>query len=80
MMFHNFGYGMGWWGIPIMFLFWAGLILLVAWVVRGLISSASRTGGTQTGNPEPQDIADRRYASGEITRKEYLQIKKDLAS
>lgn len=74
MMFHNFAYGMGGWGFVAMFLFWGGLILLVAWVIRGLTGTAPRPGGSNA-----REIADERYARGEISREEYQKIKKDLA-
>ncbi|MEX2161924.1 MAG: SHOCT domain-containing protein [Anaerolineales bacterium] len=65
---------MGGWGWILMPLFWVGLVLLVLWVVRG--ASAA---GSSSGSPTARDILDLRYARGEITRKEYEQMKKDIA-
>lgn len=48
------------------------LVLLVIWLVKSIFfSSASST---------VRMILDQRYARGEVSRKEYEQIKKDLKS
>jgi len=69
----SFGWlGMGL-GILIMIIFWAGLIALITWIVVKLVRS-----GQKTSSESPLDIAKTRYARGEITKKEFEQIKKDL--
>ena len=69
----SFGWlGMGL-GILIMIIFWAGLIALITWIVIKLVRS-----GQKTSSESPLDIAKTRYARGEITKKEFEQIKKDL--
>ncbi|HLD93812.1 MAG TPA: SHOCT domain-containing protein [Anaerolineales bacterium] len=77
-MFGNYGWGMmGGWGMLTMALFWIGFILLIVWVVRAFIgASPSGSGGSSTA----REILDQRYARGEITRKEYDQMKKDIGS
>ncbi len=54
-----------------------GLVWLVVWAVR-----RSGTGG-YTGNPpaglSPKEIAQQRYARGEITREQYQQLLEDLS-
>lgn len=77
-MFGNYGWGMmgGWGGMLIMVLFWILLILLVVWVVRAVIGSNAGSGSSSTA----RSILDARYARGEITRKEYEQIKKDIGN
>jgi len=77
-MFGNYGWGMmgGWGGMLFMSLFWIALILLIVWVVRAVIGAGG--GGGSSSNAG--NILDQRYARGEITRKEYEQMKKDIGS
>jgi len=77
-MFGNYGWGMmgGWGGMLFMSLFWIALILLIVWVVRAVIGA----GGGGGGSSNARNILDQRYARGEITRKEYEQMKKDIGS
>lgn len=78
---YNNGYdmmdGSNWgWGFLMMF-FWAFvLILIVALIVRAF--GSSRDDGHKTNNAV--SIAKERYAKGEITKKEFEQLKKDLVS
>jgi putative membrane protein len=71
----------GWIWMGIMML--AGLVLIVA-VVYALLKGAS-TSRAQGSNASPVhretplEIAQRRYASGEITQEEFERIKKDLS-
>jgi putative membrane protein len=67
--------GMGWWGMGIVVLFWAGIIWLIVWAVR----RANDRGGSGTAGQSALDIAKTRYARGEITRDQFEQIKKDLS-
>jgi putative membrane protein len=76
-----FGDGMGWWmvfgGIWI-FLFWAGIIVLIVWGIKKL----TQGGGSRTDAPGGRsalDIARERYARGEISREEFEQIKRDIS-
>jgi putative membrane protein len=68
---HTFGGGI------LMFLFWGviigGIVLLIAGLAR---QSAQRVGRGES----PMDILKRRYASGEIDRKEFERMKKLLSS
>ncbi|WP_322509030.1 SHOCT domain-containing protein [Anaerolinea sp.] len=52
-----------------------GLILLVVWAVRRLSESGVQSTSSQTA----RDIAQARYARGEISREEYQQIISDLS-
>ena len=73
--------GMTWmWIFP--FLFFAGLVFFLIVLSRGV-------GGFQCGTPEnkekieisgerAKELLDRRYARGEITREQYLEMRKDL--
>ena len=51
-----------------MIIFWVGVIWLVIWIIQQV-----------TKNKESAlEILEKRYASGEITKKQYLEIKKQL--
>jgi putative membrane protein len=73
-MFHmwDMPVGMGWWWI-FGVVFWGGLIALIVWGVTRLTKR-----GDTASKREPLDIAKERYAKGEISKKEFEQIKKDL--
>lgn len=80
-MMNGYWFGsFGWIGMIISMVFWiiviGGLVWLIIWAVR-------RTGsGNYQGNlpsaPSPKEIAQLRYARGEITREQYQQILEDL--
>lgn len=81
-MFGNGGWMSGSWGGGMMagswllhLLFLVGLVLLIVWIMRSLIG-ANQAAGSLTA----RQILDQRYASGDLTRKEYDQMKKDIAS
>lgn len=78
-MFGNYGWGMmgGWGGMLFMALFWIALILLIVWVVRAVIGTS---GTGNSGQSNARAILDQRYARGEITRKEYEQMRKDISA
>jgi putative membrane protein len=68
--------GMGWWmafGGIWMVVFWGGLIALIVW---GIMKLVRREGfGTKR---DPLDVAKERYARGEISKREFEQLKRDL--
>jgi putative membrane protein len=69
--------GMGWWmlwGGLMMALFWGAIIGFIAWLVTRLPGQRTHDSGSAL------DIAQRRYASGEISREEFEQIRGDLTS
>jgi len=61
------GYGLGFGGTLLMLLFWIAIILVIFWLIKQL---------TNQGNSA--EILDKRYAKGEITKKEYQEMKKEL--
>jgi len=68
--------GMGWWmifGGVWMVIFWGGLIALTVWGITKLNRRNS-----SSSKHDPLDIAKERYARGEISKKEFEQLKKDL--
>lgn len=73
MGYYDFGYGMGYFGWIFMMLFWAAVIWLIVWLVN------------QNKNPEKghsektaSEILKERYAKGELTKKAYDEMKKEL--
>ena len=72
--------GYGWMGMIISLVFsllvLGGLIWLVVWAVRRS-GTGSYTSNTAAGT-SPKEIAQQRYARGEITREQYQQLLEDL--
>ena len=56
-----------------------GLVVLVVWGVRRMSGTSSQYGSPITPSQSARDIAQARYAKGEITRDEYQQILSDLS-
>ncbi len=74
MMGGNWGYGMMGFGamfLP-MLLFWGAVI----WIVVALVNSASKGGKEECGSP--LEILKKRFAKGEITKKQFEEMKKEL--
>jgi putative membrane protein len=71
----------GWVGMGLHLLFWAavaaGVVFLVVWLARRTAVPGSAQ-VTTAGDISAQEIAQRRYAQGEISREEYLRLKDDL--
>ncbi len=68
--------GMGWWmvfgGVWVV-IFWGGLVALTIWGITKL-----NRRNDSSSKHDPLDIAKERYARGEISKKEFEQLKKDL--
>ncbi len=84
-MWHGWDIGFGWglWlvGGLVMLLFWGGVIALAFFAIRALMRSGEDRdgGGSQLRSGESAlDILQKRYARGEISREEYLDMKQDL--
>lgn len=82
-MMGNFGCGaMGWIGMIIGFVITIavliGLVLLVVWAVRRISSNSTQPGSQTLVGHSARDIAQVRYAKGEINREEYQQVLSDL--
>jgi putative membrane protein len=82
-MWHADG-DMGWWmvwGGLMMILFWGTIIALAVWAVRSLTQpqkSDAKSEAAGAAARTPLDIVGERYASGEIRREEFEQIRRDL--
>ncbi|PKN88127.1 MAG: hypothetical protein CVU46_02175 [Chloroflexi bacterium HGW-Chloroflexi-8] len=62
-----------------MFLFWVVLIVLAVLVVRGLFQSNQSVGNKHANAPlSALEIIEQRYARGEITKEQFLQMQKDI--
>ena len=73
--------GMGWWmmfGGIWMLLFWGGIIALIVWGIKKLTERGD-SGAGRSEKRSPLDIAKERYASGEISKEQFEQLKKDLS-
>ena len=57
-----------------------GLVLLIVWAVRMTTGKSNRSGSQDTSAQSARDIAQTRYAKGEISREEYQQILTDLGN
>jgi putative membrane protein len=80
----HFGYGgFGWigmlLGLVISIAMLVGLVLLVVWAVRRIGSTSTNHSTPASGSLSAKDIAQARYAKGEINREEYQQIISDLS-
>lgn len=85
-MMWNYGqpgsWGYGGWGMGLsmilMVVFWVavivGVVLLIRWLVEGAGGGKTHGGGRET----PLEILKKRYAAGEIDKKEYEEKKKEL--
>ncbi len=74
---HNmFGFG-GFW----MIIFWIVIIVILVWLIKFLVgkSSSSENRDREDG-ASAMEILKRRYASGEISKAEFEQKKKDLTT
>ncbi len=67
-MMGYFGSGYGFTGWVFMIAFWAAIIWLIVWAIKQFSSSKESS----------HDVLDKRLAKGEISRKEYLELKKTL--
>jgi putative membrane protein len=72
-------WGMGWFGMIFMLLFWVliivGIVFLIRWLVQNRGSRSSS--GVGTGS-QAMEILKERYAKGEITSDEFESMKKEI--
>ena len=70
MMPYSYGYGFGMFGFFFMILFWGLIIWLVIWIISKYAK--------QKTSEDPLGILKERYAKGEISKKQFEEMKKDL--
>jgi putative membrane protein len=72
-------WGMGWFGMIGMLLFWvfviAGIVFLIRWLVQ---SAGTRSNSGGSADSQAIEILKERYAKGEITRDEFESMRSDL--
>ncbi|MAT41338.1 MAG: hypothetical protein CL609_03280 [Anaerolineaceae bacterium] len=77
-----YGYGNGWIGmivgLIITLLIIGGLIIFAVWAVRRMNGSSETATQSRRPGESAREIAQARYAKGEITREEYQMILSDL--
>lgn len=62
-----------------MFLFWVVLIVLAVLLVRGMFQTNQSVGSNHANTPiSAREILEQRYARGEITQEQFLQMRKDF--
>jgi putative membrane protein len=73
------GLGFGVFGLLLMLLFWGGLIALAVWLAGALFPRSNRETSISTDQDlSAQEILNRRYVRGEITRDQYELMKQDI--
>jgi len=78
MMWGYGGYGMGWFGGIMMFVFWGVLIVGLVFFIRWLAVPSHGEHRVARGAESAMEILRRRYASGEINKQEFDERRKDL--
>jgi len=68
MGYNNLGYNFGFFGWFLMIIFWVAIIAFIVWVIQQLIRNKESS----------HDILEKRYSRGEISKKQYQEMKKDL--
>ena len=56
----------------------SGIVWFIIWLVRRTDTSGQSNLSTGSATPSPREILQSRYARGEITREQYLEILEDL--
>ena len=77
MQWWYFGGPFGGIGMVMMVLWWALIIAGIVWFVRWIMNE-SEAGRGKHRRPAPLEILKERYAKGEITQKEYEEMKRGI--
>jgi putative membrane protein len=73
------GWGMGWFGMIIMLVFWILVIIGLVFLIKWLIQSTRGAGQVPQSGSKALEILKERYARGEIDKAEFEEKKRDLA-
>ncbi len=74
------GWGMGWFGMIFMLLFWVLVIVGLIFLIKWLVQTTRKGAESSNGGSRALDILKERYAKGEINKEEFEEKKKDLMS
>lgn len=74
------GWGMGWFGMIFMLLFWVLVIVGLIFLIKWLVQTTRKGAETSSGGSKALDILKERYARGEIDKEEFEGKKRDLMS
>jgi putative membrane protein len=77
-MMGYWGYGFGFFGLFWMLLVWAGIIWFIIWLVSRFSRNTGYDQPEKGVDKTPIDIVKERYAKGEISKKEFDDMRKDL--
>ena len=78
------GFGFGGAGFIFMVIFWVVIMAVGIWLLSNLFprssgdASSDRFSAPHASPETPREILERRYASGEITKAEFDEIRRDL--
>jgi putative membrane protein len=79
-MMYGDGWGSGWgWMMVVMPVLWIALTAVIVWAVFKVVQRPASPGSGEPRRETPQEILDRRFASGEIDADAYTQAKARLA-
>jgi putative membrane protein len=74
-----YGNGWGWgWMMVLMPLLWIAITAVIVWAVLKVVQRPAHPDSDQARQETPQEILDRRFASGEIDADAYIQAKRHL--
>jgi len=72
------GWGMGWFGMIFMLIFWVLVIVGLVFLIKWLIQTTRKEPEVSHSTSRPLDILKERYARGEINKEEFEEKKGDL--
>ena len=65
------GGALGWIGMLVQILFWAGILVLIAWAIMRIFPQRHSEGSEMHRGETAEEILGQRFARGEIDEKEY---------